>query len=85
MEYNSFSPNNDGKNDFWFISKALNRFPDNQVKIFNSWGEEVFKMSGYNNNDKIFQAEGLNDGTYYYTIFIPKINKKVAGYLMVIR
>lgn len=65
-----FSPNGDGINDVWEIRK-LNQFPANKVRVFNRYGQIVFKADNYNNtwNGNSF---GLNlpIGTYYYEVEI---------------
>ena len=66
--------------------------------IFNRWGNEVFKIAGYNNDDKAFEGvanvgiltntnKELVDGVYYYVIYttdnnVKKINR---GYLILKR
>ncbi len=72
-----FSPNNDGVNDYWRIRGASN-FPNNEVNVFNRWGNLVFKETGYDNLTKVFDGRSnqldtwgsneLPEGTYYYTI-----------------
>ena len=70
--YNGFSPNGDGKNDYWEIPMLVN-FPKNTVTILNRWGVEVWKHDDYD-NDKVkfvgknMNNEDLSDGTYYYVI-----------------
>ena len=63
----------DGKHDFLKILN-IELFPNNQVFIYNRWGNLVFEAKGYN-NDVVFVGESntgsnqiLNEGTYYYTI-----------------
>jgi gliding motility-associated-like protein len=80
--YNAVSPGvTPGENDYMRIDGLSS---DNQVTIFNRWGDEVFKTSGYDNNSKRF--EGKNDngkelpsGTYFYTIEVS--GKTITGYL----
>jgi gliding motility-associated-like protein len=69
--YTAISPNGDGKNDYFFIdckkkgcSDVLKVcFPENEVIIFNRWGNVVFKAEPYEND---WDAQGLPDGVYYY-------------------
>lgn len=65
---NSFSPNGDGKNDTWVIS-GLEMYPDNQVRITNRWGDEVYRRNGYAETNA-WNGGGLNEGTYYYFISV---------------
>lgn len=74
-----FSPNDDGLgNDFFRIDNIIS-FPDNEVLIFNRWGNQVFKINGYNESDRVFAGYAntgllsntnapLSDGVYYYLI-----------------
>jgi len=61
---NIFTPNGDGKNDFFEI-KGLESYPGSQLLIFNRWGSEVYKAENYLNN---WNGSGLADGTYYYVL-----------------
>jgi gliding motility-associated-like protein len=70
--YNGFSPNGDGKNDYWNIP-ILNYFADNKVTIINRWGNEVWITENYDNQINRFEGENKNgdeltDGTYFYII-----------------
>ncbi|AMM50604.1 hypothetical protein TH61_04640 [Rufibacter sp. DG15C] len=67
---NVFTPNGDGVNDFWVI-RNLEKFPDNDLAIYNRWGNEVFKTRGYNNT---WQAAGLEEATYFYVLRVRGCN-----------
>ncbi|WP_179317787.1 Ig-like domain-containing protein, partial [Winogradskyella undariae] len=71
--------NVDGSYDNYFIIDGIYCFPDNNVRIFNRWGVEVYSVRGYNNNDKAFRGysngrgvvredDGLPTGNYFYII-----------------
>ncbi|MCX7744303.1 MAG: gliding motility-associated C-terminal domain-containing protein [Flavobacteriales bacterium] len=69
------SPNGDGKNDVWVINNLPTDFPNNQVKIFNRWGNEVFVANPYLNdwdgrpNTVISLGSNiLPAGTYFYVL-----------------
>lgn len=64
---NIFTPNGDGKNEFFEI-KNINQHANNTVQIFNRWGKEVYSASGYNNDSKKFDGKDLPDGVYFYII-----------------
>ena len=68
---NAITPdNNDGYNDFWYI-RDLERYPDNEVRIVNRWGDEVFFEAPYQNNwSGTWKSEALPGATYYYIIKI---------------
>jgi gliding motility-associated-like protein len=70
--YNGFSPNSDGKNDYWNIP-ILNYFAENKVTIINRWGNEVWITENYDNEINRFEGKNTNgeelaDGTYFYII-----------------
>ena len=74
--YHGFTPNNDNVNDSWVIGN-IGKYPDNNVSIFNRWGELVWKTNGYNNDIENKYWSGrrnvggngtLPDGTYFYLI-----------------
>lgn len=70
--YTGITPNGDGYNDFWTIEGIL-EFPDNTVSIYNRWGDLVWKNSGYNNADVVWDGHNskgvqLPDATYFYVV-----------------
>lgn len=89
---NSFSPNGDGVNDV-FIIKNLIFYPDNELQIFNRWGELVLKQRGYDNTWQgelrgakrtTWGNEQVQDGSYFYIL---TINGKdtYKGYIVIKR
>jgi gliding motility-associated-like protein len=86
--YNALSPNGDGKNDFLFL-EYINIIPEaktNKVTIYNRWGDEVFSINDYNNNDRTFKGLSKNknelpSGTYFYKIEFTSGRKTKTGYL----
>ncbi|HKK76019.1 MAG TPA: gliding motility-associated C-terminal domain-containing protein, partial [Saprospiraceae bacterium] len=70
---NGITPNGDGRNDA-LIFEALevdpDAFPDNQLIIFNRWGDIVYEARPYNNNWQGTNTAGqdLPQGTYYYIL-----------------
>ncbi len=88
--YNAFSPNGDFVNDQLQIA-GIDKFQDNQVVIFNRWGEQVYNVKGYTNAngwDGAWEHKMVPDGTYFYFIIINKPDKtqqKYTGYLQVQR
>ena len=77
---NVFTPNGDGNNDFFYI-KNITSFPENNVRIYNRWGNKVYDESGYNNASVKFEGTDLPDGTYFYIITAPQISKLISGTL----
>jgi gliding motility-associated-like protein len=81
--YNGFSPNDDGKNDT-FVIDGLDNFPDNELIIYNRWGNQVFRKKNYDNTwNGTWEGSNLPDGTYYYILCLPDGNatKIESGYL----
>ncbi|WP_458294225.1 T9SS type B sorting domain-containing protein [Flavobacterium poyangense] len=79
--HNAFSPNGDGRNDYFQIDNIdqTSCYPENTVEIYNRWGVLVFDTSNYNNATNAFdgtsrgrttikQSDGLPTGTYFYII-----------------
>ncbi len=69
------SPNGDGKNDVWVINNLTTDFPNNKVKIFNRWGNEVYVANPYMNdwdgrpNTVISLGSNiLPAGTYFFVL-----------------
>ncbi|MFM2225362.1 MAG: hypothetical protein RJA07_1564 [Bacteroidota bacterium] len=78
------SPNNDKKNDLFIINCAL-QYPNNEIVIFNRWGNEVYSAKPYKNEwDGTYQNQPLPDGTYFY-IFKFNDNKHddKQGYIVI--
>jgi gliding motility-associated-like protein len=69
--YSGLTPNGDGNNDIWYVDN-IEQFPENNVKIFNRWGDLVWERENYNNeDDKVWkgtnkEGKDLPDGTYFY-------------------
>lgn len=68
----AFTPDGDGDNDVWNIVGLDAKFPLNQVKIFNRWGENIYTSiegdyasSPWNGT---WNGEELPVGSYYYII-----------------
>ncbi len=66
--YNSFTPNGDGVNDFFYIGN-LGEYPDNVLEIYNRYGQKVYTQTSYKNDwdGKYLNAE-LPAGTYFYIL-----------------
>ena len=84
--YNTITPNGDGANDTWIID-CIENFPDNEVVIFNRWGDKVNEFKNYDNNSRVwngtnYKDEIVPDGTYYYILTI-KDAGKYTGWVFV--
>ena len=68
--FSGFSPNRDGINDTWQIL-GIEEYPNNEVVLFNRWGNQVYAARGYNNAsawDGTWNGKNLPDGVYFYVI-----------------
>lgn len=68
---NAFTPNDDGANDRWQIQNLAELFPNNELQIFNRWGNQVyaarpFPAEGWDGRNE--QGSVLDMGTYFYLI-----------------
>ncbi|NND77805.1 MAG: tandem-95 repeat protein [Flavobacteriales bacterium] len=73
----AFSPNGDMHCDLFMISPDPVIYPDNELKIFNRWGNCVYMMKRYNNTwdgtsntGGTLYGDEIHDGTYFY-VFDP--------------
>jgi gliding motility-associated-like protein len=92
--FNAVTPNGDDRHDFLRIEN-IEAYPGNEVIIFTKLGEQVFKISDYNNSDSEARFEGysnvkdnnlLPEGTYYYVIkytnLTDNVSKKKSGFIV---
>ncbi|MES2556069.1 MAG: gliding motility-associated C-terminal domain-containing protein [Bacteroidota bacterium] len=84
------SPNGDFDNETWMVD-GLENYPDNQVVIFNRWGNKVFEAAPYQNDwdgktefGVTMGGTELPEGTYFYIL---KLNddKTLKGYIYLTR
>ena len=87
-----------GLNDYMQIN-GIENYPQNNFKVFNRWGVQVFEINGYDNVSKRFegisegrttirQGERLPAGTYYYVLTFSGDNpgqQAYTGYLYINR
>ncbi|MFT3886412.1 MAG: gliding motility-associated C-terminal domain-containing protein [Flavobacteriales bacterium] len=61
-----FTPNGDGANDAYIV-RGLEAYPDNELTVFNRWGNVVFQQLNYRNTWRGENREGdvLPNGTYF--------------------
>ena len=61
---NIITSNNDGINDFLEF-EYLQFYPDNELTIWNRWGNVVYKKSGYQND---WNGNDVSEGTYFFIL-----------------
>jgi gliding motility-associated-like protein len=82
------SPNSDGLNDVFEII-GIDKYPDNELHVFNSHGAEIYQMKSYNNTwdgtSSIIVSNGgkLATGTYFYMLDLGS-NRIVKGFVYLI-
>ncbi|MFQ5445814.1 MAG: gliding motility-associated C-terminal domain-containing protein [Saprospiraceae bacterium] len=82
--YNGISPNGDGVNDSFTIEN-IEQFPDNELRVYNRWGNLVFRQQGYQNtwNGK-YRSSDLPDGSYFYLLTLGD-GREFSGFLQIHR
>ncbi len=66
----AFTPNDDGYTDGWII-RNINNYPDNEVFIYDRWGQRVYHKTGYSNLDPWdakYIGTDMPVSTYYYIL-----------------
>ncbi len=87
--YNAVSPNADKKNDYLLIEN-IEGFPGNKFSLFNRWGDKVFEIENYDNQERVFRGRSniggdsiLSSGTYFYVIETGTDSPRINGFLTV--
>ena len=86
--HNGFSPNNDEINDLFEIEN-IEFYPDNELVIYNRWGDQVYAAQPYNNNwDGSTEAIGIKlsgdkvtDGTYFFILKLTPESEPINGFI----
>lgn len=85
--FNAISADGDERNAILKISN-ITLFTNNKVSIFNRWGDKVFEVKGYDNDQSAFRGDSniggtkeLPAGTYFYVIDLGDGSPLVNGYL----
>ncbi len=84
---NAITPNDDGKNDALVID-GIDQFADNELVIFNRWGDILYKSKPYKNDWRGTNQGGqpLPEGTYYYVLRLNTADGKIMrGDMTVLR
>ncbi len=84
--FTAVSPNGDGVNDKFYISN-IEDYPQNELTIFNRWGNQVHHAKSYRNGwDGTWRDKYLPDGSYYYVLNLnDPAGRKYSGYLQIQR
>jgi gliding motility-associated-like protein len=87
LVFKGISPNDDGRNDTWTIL-GIEQFPNNQVQVFNRWGNQIFEQKGYSNASAWngqWNGKDLPDGTYFYRIDLGGNAGNLSGWVEILR
>jgi gliding motility-associated-like protein len=77
---NSFSPNGDGINDYFYIRGLP---AQSNLLIFNRSGKKLYETDNYANdwNGKDMDGKILETGTYWYILVIPGVQGEYKGFV----
>jgi gliding motility-associated-like protein len=82
------TPDGNGLMDEWNILN-IEEYPNNQVKIFNRWGDLVYEAEGYANDwygTYMDTGRPLPDGTYYWIVWLnDDEDRQFQGFLVIHR
>ena len=82
---NVISPNGDGNNDYFLVS-CLDQFPDNELRIFNRWGDKVYEIRNYQNDwEGTHNRSPLPAGTYFYILKLSEDADPIQGFITIFR
>lgn len=91
---NVFTPNGDGRNDYFYVIASNQVARVRQFQIYNRWGEKVFEAANVPPNDITHGWKGTYKGapalagTYVYSIVVELVNgelESVQGNITIIR
>lgn len=84
---NSFTPNNDGFNDVFFVKGTM--ISQFEIVIYNRWGEQVYRSFDIDNGwTGVYGEQICPDGVYSYIIYYKDIKKLPyvkTGYVVLLR
>lgn len=83
--YNTFSPNNDGINDFFHIGN-IQKYPESRLEVFTRTGQLVYAKTGYDNSwDGTNYGDRLPETVYYYTLDLGGDTPVIHGHVTIVR
>lgn len=83
---NMLTPNGDGVNDVWIV-KDIEKYPDNEITVFDRSGRIVFHVINYQNDWMGYlNGKPLIEDTYYYIIKLRKNSKvdHLKGFITIV-
>ena len=82
------TPNGDGQNDNFLIPglESQTAFPENELYIYNEWGDEIYNAAPYQNDWKgTYKDQPVPDGTYFYVFRAAPDAEWRKGFITVFR
>jgi gliding motility-associated-like protein len=76
---NIITPNDDGINDVLYF-EYLDSYPDNEIFIFNRWGNLLYSQKNYQND---WSGVEYTDGTYFYLLKVHEIGKEYSSFFQI--
>jgi gliding motility-associated-like protein len=82
---NVITPNGDGINDYFEVSKGNRFFDCTEVQIFDRWGVEIFRSAGTSHiwDGTTFSGKEVSEGVYFYVVTLGR--NLFNGHITVIR
>jgi gliding motility-associated-like protein len=85
---NGFTPNGDGYNDY-FVIVNIEQYPENNIVIFNRWGDKVYEAAPYVNDwdgnsagaKMKITGDAVVDGTYFFVLDLGEGKDPVNGFI----
>ena len=77
---NVFTPNGDGKNDFFVIENI--RVLPWEFTVYNRWGKQIYYSQQYDNS---WDGGDAAAGTYYFLLHNQSLNQSYKGWLTLLR
>lgn len=82
---NTFTPNNDGINDLWLV-QGIESYPKIVVDIYSRSGQPVYHSVGYTKPwDGTSNGTPAPFGVYYFVLDTRDSEKKITGYVTIVR
>jgi gliding motility-associated-like protein len=85
------TPDGNGVNDEWILTN-IDQFRDNEVMIFDRWGNVIFRARAYDNQEVVWRGSNgaggsVPTGTYFYSIIINSESSRIErkGFIELIR
>lgn len=80
---NAITPNGDGINDIWDLSRLQTYAPDAKIEVFDRYGKKLKIISASNGFkwDGKYQGKPLPTTSYFYIMYVN--DQKITGYLLI--